>query len=90
MKKMQARGVNESAHRVLGYISKVFRMAIVAELADRASTVGVDDALEKPVERHFAAITEPPKVAALMRAIHAYDEHPITCIAKSCARYATI
>ena len=31
MKHMQARGVVESAHRVLGYISKVFRMAMVAE-----------------------------------------------------------
>jgi integrase len=78
MKKMQARGVKESAHRVLGYISKVFRMAMVAELVERDPTVGVGDALEKPVERHFAAITEPAKVGALMRAIHAYDGHPVT------------
>jgi integrase len=81
MKKMQARGVKESAHRVLGYISKVFRMAMVAELVERDPTVGVGDALEKPVERHFAAITEPAKVGALMRAIHAYDGHPVTCAA---------
>jgi integrase len=78
MKKMQARGVKESAHRVLGYISKVFRVAMVAELVERDPTVGVGDALEKPVERHFAAITEPAKVGALMRAIHAYDGHPVT------------
>lgn len=78
MKKMQARGVKESAHRVLGYVSKVFRMAMVAELADRDPTVGVGDALEKPVERHFAAITEPSAVSTLMRAIHAYDGHSIT------------
>jgi integrase len=78
MKKMQARGVKESAHRVLGYVSKVFRMAMVAELVERDPTVGVGDALEKPVERHFAAITEPAKVGPLMRAIYAYDGHPVT------------
>lgn len=41
MKKTQARGVRESAHRMLGYISKIFRTAMVAELADRDPTVGV-------------------------------------------------
>jgi integrase len=81
MKKMQARGVKESAHRVLGYISKVFRMAMVAELVERDPTIGVGDTLEKPIQRHHAAITEPAEVGALMRAIHAYDGHPVTCAA---------
>lgn len=81
MKRMQARGIVDSMLRVLGYISKVFRMAMVAELADRDPTVGVADALEKRTEKHFAAITEPSKVAQLMRAIHAYEGHPVTCAA---------
>jgi integrase len=81
MRKMQARGAIESAHRVLGYVSKVFRMAMVAELTDRDPTVGVREALEKPVVRHFPAITEPTEAGALMRAIHAYGGHPITCAA---------
>eukprot|EP01114_Cavostelium_apophysatum_P015491 TRINITY_DN4222_c0_g1_i1.p1 TRINITY_DN4222_c0_g1~~TRINITY_DN4222_c0_g1_i1.p1 ORF type:complete len:398 (+),score=-37.87 TRINITY_DN4222_c0_g1_i1:676-1869(+) len=81
MKRMQARGVVESAHRVLGYISKVFRMAMVAELVDRDPTVGVGDALVKPVEKHLAAITDPAKVGPLLRAIHAYNGHPVTCAA---------
>jgi len=79
MKRMQARGVIESAHRVLGYISKVFRMAIVAELTDRDPTVGVGDALKKPTVRHFAAITDPEKVGKLMRAIYSYEGHVNTC-----------
>jgi integrase len=81
MKRMQARGIVDSMLRVLGYMSKVFRMAMVAELADRDPTVGVADALERRTEKHFAAITEPAKVAQLMRAIHAYDGHPVTCAA---------
>jgi integrase len=56
-------------------------MAMVAELTDRDPTVGVGDALEKPVVRHFPAITDPTEAGALMRAIHAYGGHPITCAA---------
>jgi len=81
MKRMQARGTIESSHRVLGYISRVFRMAMVAELVDRDPTVGVGDALKKPVVKHFASITEPERVGPLLRAIHAYDGHAITCAA---------
>jgi len=76
MKRMQARGIIDSMLRVLGYMSKVFRMAMVAELADRDPTVGVADALEKRTEANFAAITEPAQAGALLRAIHAYQGHP--------------
>lgn len=78
MKRIQARGSLDSMHRVLGYIGKVFRMAMVAELVDRDPTIGIADALERPVERHFAAITEPAKVGALLRDIHAYEGQPVT------------
>lgn len=87
MKRMQARGIVDSMLRVLGYISKVFRMAMVAELVDRDPTVGVADALEKRTERHFAAITEPSEVGALLRAIDAYDGHVVT---KAALKFAPI
>jgi len=78
MERMQARGVFESTHRVLGYISKVFRRAMVAELADRDPTVGVGDALQRRPVRHFSAITDPKEVGPLMRAIDGYGGHFIT------------
>jgi integrase len=81
MKRMQDRGIIDSMRRVLGYISKVFRFAMVKELADRDPTVGVGDAIEKRVESHFAAITEPDEVAVLLRAIYGYGGHPVTCAA---------
>ena len=81
IKRMQARGVIESAHRVLGYISKVFRMAMVAEITDRDPTVGVGDALKKPIVRHFPAITDPKEAGKLMRAIYSYEGHINTCAA---------
>jgi integrase len=82
VKRMQARGIMDSMRCVLGYIGKVFCMAMVAELADRAPTVGVADALEQRTEKHFAAITEPAKMAQLMRVIYAYEGHPVTCALK--------
>lgn len=81
IKRMQARGTIESSHRVLGYISKVFRKAMVAELVDRDPTIGIGDAIKKPVVRHLASITEPDQVGPLLRAIHAYQGHATTCAA---------
>ncbi len=81
MKRMQARGTIESSHRVLGYISKVFRKAMVAELVDRDPTIGVGDAIKKPVVRHLASITEPEQVGPLLRALHAYQGQATTCAA---------
>lgn len=78
MNRMQARGAIESAHRVLGYISKVFRMAMVAELADLDPTVGIGDVLQKPTPRHFPAITEPKKVGELLRAIYSFEGQAVT------------
>jgi integrase len=73
---MEARGIIDSMLRVLGYISKVFRMAMVAELVDRDPTVGVAEALAQRADGHFAAITDPVGAGALLRAIHAYQGHP--------------
>lgn len=78
MMHMQKRGALDSMHRVLGYIGKVFRFAMVKELVDRDPTIGVAEALERPVEGHFAAITQPAEVGILLRAIYAYDGYEVT------------
>jgi integrase len=73
---MQARGIIDSMRRVLGYLSKVFELAMVKELIDRDPTIGVAAQLQQYNEGHFAAITQPVEVGALLRAIHAYQGHP--------------
>jgi integrase len=76
MQRMQARGIIDSMRRVLGYLSKVFELAMVKELIDRDPTIGVAAQLQQYNEGHFAAITQPVEVGALLRAIHAYQGHP--------------
>jgi integrase len=73
---MEVRGILDSMRRVLGYTSKIFRYAMVRELADRDPTIGLADALERPVEGHYAAITDPVELGALLRAIDGYNGQP--------------
>jgi hypothetical protein len=70
--KIEARGAIDSAHRVRGYCSQVFESAMVFELVARDPTVGLLPALTPKRVGHYAAITDPAKVGALLRAIDAY------------------
>jgi integrase len=76
MQRMQARGIIDSMRRVLGYISKVFELAMVKEFAERDPTIGIAAQLQQRNEGHFAALTKPAEVGALLRAIDGYQGHP--------------
>lgn len=76
LKRIEARGAIDSMHRVRGYCSMVFESALVMELVGRDPTVGLIPALAEKQVTHFAAITDPVKAGALLRAIDAYDGHP--------------
>jgi len=73
MHRMQARGIIDSMRRVLAYVSKVFELAMVKELVERDPTTGIAAQLQQRTEGHFAAITKPVEVGALLRAIHGYQ-----------------
>lgn len=75
-RKMEARGVHESAHRVLNICSQVFRYAVATGAAERDVTVDLRGALTVVQTSNYAAITEPKAVGQLLRAIHAYGGHP--------------
>lgn len=81
MKRMEKRGIIDSMRRVLGYISRVFRLAMVQQLTDRDPTVGIADQLKQRNEGHFAAITEPVQLGGLLRSIYGYQGHPSVCAA---------
>lgn len=76
LQKIEARGAVDSMHRVRGYCSMVFESALVLELVGRDPTVGLIPVLAEKQVTHFAAITDPIKVGALLRAIDAYEGHP--------------
>ncbi len=74
--KIEARGALDSAKRVLGYCGQVFEYAMLIEACQVNVTAGLYRALEEPEQKHYAAITDPAKVGALLRAIDAYEGHP--------------
>lgn len=75
-RRMEARGIHESAHRIVQICSQVFRYAVATGLVDRDVTVDLRGALVAVQKTSYAAITEPKLVGQLMRAIYSYGGHP--------------
>ncbi|CAG9931540.1 tyrosine-type recombinase/integrase [Candidatus Nitrotoga arctica] len=74
MRRIEARGALETAHRALACCGQIFRYAVSTGRAERDPTGDLRGSLP-PVKRdkHFAAITEPKKVGELMRDIDGYQ-----------------
>ncbi|VTU35458.1 tyrosine-type recombinase/integrase [Variovorax sp. RA8] len=81
VRKLEARGAIDTAHRVKQLCGQVFRFAVVSGLAERDVTADLREALAVKAGKHFAAITEPKQVGDLMRSIYAYSGHPTTVAA---------
>lgn len=78
IRRMEARGAIDSAHRVKQICGQVFRFAVAEGAAERDVTTDLRGALAAVPKGHFAAITEPKQVAELLRAIYGYTGHPYT------------
>lgn len=81
VRRMEARGAIDSAHRVKQICGQVFRFAVAEGTAERDVTTDLRGALAAVPKGHFAAITEPKQVAELLRAIYGYTGHPYTLAA---------
>ena len=81
VRKVEARGAIDTAHRLKQLCGQVFRYAVVTGLAERDVTTDLRDALVTKTKKHHAAITEPKQVGDLMRSIFAYTGHPCTVAA---------
>lgn len=75
-RRMEARGIHESAHRIVQICSQVFRYAVAIGLVERDVTVDLRGALVSVDKTNYAAIIEPKQVGQLMRSIRAYEGHP--------------
>lgn len=73
IKRIEARGAHESAHRAKQRAGQVFRYAIAHGAATRDPAADLRGALAPVVTRSRAAITDPAKVGDLLRAIHDYS-----------------
>lgn len=78
LQRIENRGALETAHRALQNCSKVYRYAIASGLATENITDNLRDAIPPPMKKHFASITDPKKVGALLRSINGYEGTLIT------------
>ncbi|MPS34305.1 MAG: DUF4102 domain-containing protein [Stenotrophomonas sp.] len=78
LRKLEKRGVVETAHRARAVANQVFRYAIATGRAERNPAADLVGALETPRIRHFASVIEPEKIGELLRALHSYTGLPVT------------
>ncbi len=76
VRKMEARGAIDSAHRLQQICGQVFRYAVATGTAERDVTADLKGALTKAIKKNHPALTDPKQVGDLMRAIAAYGGHP--------------
>jgi len=81
VRKIEARGSIDTAHRAKQICGQIFRYAVAVGMAERDVTADLRGALATIPESHFAAITEPKQAGELMRAIFEYTGHPCTVAA---------
>lgn len=81
LRSAEARGRNETAHRVRALAGRVFRYAVATGRAAHDVSADLKDALAPVRSKNFAAILEPAKVGELLRAIDGFDGHPVTKLA---------
>jgi len=81
LRKLEQRGIVETAHRARGLAGQVFRYAIATGRVERNPAGDLAGALEQPQTKHFASITEPVKIGELLRAIENYSGSPVTVAA---------
>lgn len=81
LRRTESRGRHETAHRAKQRASQVFRYAIATGRAERDPAADLRGALQPVISRARAAVTDPAKVAALLKAINGYSGQPTTCCA---------
>ena len=77
LRKLEANGTIETAHRARSFAGLVFKYAIATGRTDHNPAADLTGALQQPQKKHFASVTDPAKVAKLLQAIHAYRATPV-------------
>jgi integrase len=73
LRRIEARGALDTAHRSHQDCGRIFRYAIATGRAERDPSADLRGALPPAVEGHFPTITEPSKIGELLRAIDGYS-----------------
>ncbi len=72
-RRIEGKGALETAHRAMQNCGQVFRYAVATGRADRDPTGDLRGALQPVTSKHMAAVTEPRKVAELLRTLDGYQ-----------------
>ena len=72
LRRIEGRGAIETAHRARGTCGMIFRYAIATGRLERDIASDLRGALPPAVESHFPAVTDPLKVAELLRMLDSY------------------
>jgi integrase len=81
LRRIEARGRHETAHRVRALAGRVFRYAVATGRAQHDVAADLKGALAPVKSKNFASVTDPARVGELMRAIQGYSGHPVTALA---------
>ena len=78
LRRIEARGTVETAHRVKESLGAIFRYAVATHRATHDPSAALKGALATAQNKSYAAITEPKQVGELLRAIRGYSGAEIT------------
>lgn len=81
VRRIEARGKHETAHRAKQRCGQIFRFAVSTGRADRDPTSDLRGALAPAVKTNRPAITEPTQIGQLLNAIDSYAGHASTAFA---------
>lgn len=80
LRRIEARGALETAHRALQNCGQVFRYAVATGRADRDPSGDLRGALPPYTPVHFPAVTDPAEVGSLLRTLDEYHGSlPVRC-----------
>lgn len=72
LRQIESRGAVETAHRVRRTCGQIFRFAIATGRADRDPAADLVGALKPYKNQHFAAVTDPARLGAVLRTLYSY------------------
>jgi len=73
LRRIEDRGALDTAHRARGICGQVFRYAVATGRCERDPSSDLRGALPPVKGKHFAATTEPSKLAGILRAMDGYE-----------------
>jgi integrase len=90
LRRLEARGIRDTTHRVRAVVGRVFRYAIATGRAKHDISMDLRGALAPRATRNHPSITEPVKVGELLRAIEGFEGQAATHAALRIAPYVFV